>query len=259
MSSLAWRLSVLVACGAISGLSWAGEDLEAKKQAAALIDEGNRRMSLEQFDTALARYQEAFAKYKSPKIFLNMAEAELALGHPVEALGLYVRFQREAPAELRTKLESSINERVAELKRQVGFLALSGSEGTVIRVDGTERGVLPLEPLAVTAGAHRVEAQRPGEAAQGLQIEVAAGQSLPLRIAAPDITPPIAEAPAIVAPISPVEASPGLTDRWWFWTLLGVGVAAAATGVAIGVSAGGNSFVPQGELGSTNTADWRRF
>lgn len=45
--------------------------------------------------------------------------------------------------------------------------------------------------------------------------------------------------------------------EWWFWSI--VGVAMSAVVVTGAVLSSGGTFVPDGELGNSNTSEWGRF
>ncbi len=45
--------------------------------------------------------------------------------------------------------------------------------------------------------------------------------------------------------------------EWWFWSVVGLAMSAVVIGGVV-MSSGG-TFVPDGELGNSNTRDWGRF
>lgn len=53
------------------------------------------------------------------------------------------------------------------------------------------------------------------------------------------------------------EADKPLFAEWWFWGAVGLVVSGVVvTGVVL---SSGGTFVPDGELGNSSTADWNRF
>jgi tetratricopeptide (TPR) repeat protein len=48
------------------------------------------------------------------------------------------------------------------------------------------------------------------------------------------------------------RAGPPLYERWWLWTVVGVGLAALATGLGVGLSTGPRYVVPAGTLGTVD-------
>lgn len=232
---------------------------EAKKRAGALIDDGNRQMGAEHPEQALRSYEQAYQAFPSPKILINLAEAERALGHPTQALALYRRFLAEAAPEAGSKLERGVRDRIDELLKELGFLRFIGArEGTAIRVDGRPAGTMPLEPIPLAPGLHTIETELPGYQPQRTETQVQSGQTVEVELVSVPATPAIDAAPAAAA-VAPVLAQEDtITDRWWFWSAIAAGAAAVATVVVVASTSGGG-FVPEGELGATRTSDWRRF
>lgn len=250
---------LLLLCLFVSASAWAETEEEAKKRAGALIDDGNRQMGAEHPERALRSYEQAYEAYPSPKILINLAEAERALGHTTQALALYRRFLAEGAPEPGSRLERGVRERIDELQKELGFLRLLGArEGTAIRVDGRPAGTAPLEPIPLAPGLHRIETELPGYEPQRTETKVVSGQTVEVELHSVPSTPAIeaAPAPAVVAPV--MAEDDAITGRWWFWSAIAVGAAAVATVVVVASTSGGG-FLPEGELGATRTSDWRRF
>lgn len=233
---------------------------EAKKRAGALIDDGNRQMGAEHPEQALRSYEQAYEAYPSPKILINLAEAERALGHATQALALFRRFLTEAAPEPGSKLERGVRDRIEDLQKELGFLQLIGArEGTAIRVDGRPAGTLPQEPIPLDPGLHSIETELPGYEPQRTETKVVSGQTVVVELHSIPATPAI-DATPVPAVVAPAQAGDdvALTARWWFWSAIAVGAAAVATVVVVASTSGGG-FLPEGELGATRTSDWRRF
>jgi len=85
---------------------------------------------------AEARFESAYAKVPSPKLFFNFAQVHRRLGRTVEALDFYERYLAEtpdAPAKLRTEAQ----QRTADLKKRVATIAIrSAAVGHEVTVDG---------------------------------------------------------------------------------------------------------------------------
>ncbi len=243
----------------VSRSAQAETEEEAKKRAGALIDDGNRQMGAEHPEQALRSYEQAYEAYPSPKILINLAEAERALGHTTQALALFRRFLAEAAPEPGSKLERGVRERIEDLQKELGFLQLTGArEGTAIRVDGRPVGTLPQEPIPLSPGLHTIETELPGYEPQRTETKVISGQTVVVELHSIPATPAIdaTPAPAVLAPA--LAEDDALTGRWWFWSAIAVGAAAVATVVVVASTSGGG-FLPAGELGATHTSDWRRF
>lgn len=251
-------------------------DASSKQQAAALLNEGNKLFDDKQFEAALKKYQEAYSVYSSPKILLNIAEANLQLGNNELAARAYERFLNESPEGAAEKQRKLASDRLETLKTKLGYIAIqSAVAGATVWVDGEEVGRAPLDPVRVEPGRREIRAELEGFQPFDTQTMIRAGKTetivLELARIEPVVTlaPPAREAevtPAIDAPASDIESPPStvraeaesepITSKWWVWALAGTAVAA---GVIIGVAAasGGDDFVPSGELGRSSTAEWQ--
>lgn len=242
-----------------------GDDEGDKTRAAKLLDEGNALFASKRYETALKRYEAAYAAFPSPKILLNLAEVTRELGLADQAADYYERFLAEAGDGVDPKHRSFAEHRVAELEVGLGRIAIEGPAGLDVRLDGKPRGALPIPPKRVTPGRHTVEADGFTE-----DVTVRAGHVATVRI--PDertpevplvaVPAPAEVTPAIAPPPPPIERAEDDTGTvlgtWWFWTSVGA-LAAGAVVVGIAASSGGDDFVPGGELGRVSTADWTSF
>ncbi len=100
----------------------------------------------------------------------------------------------------------------------------------VIEVDGEIIGSTPFDGV-VPAGAHTVRLYKTGYTDILREIRIQAGKSYALDY---DMEPiPVAPAAAPVGVAATGSDNP-FYETWWFWTVTGVAVAGAVTGVAIG-------------------------
>ncbi len=145
----------------------------------------------------------------------------------------------------------------------------SAALGATAFIDGATAGGLPVLEKDVTPGTHSVEVKAPGLEPYSEKVTVKLGEVRVVEAALrpPGATPsltavaqteaertvtattPAAEAaPFEAAPANEVtvQASNGITSKWWVWTAVGVVVvAAAATGTWYAVSHGGGGYVHQ--------------
>src|SRR4051812_13314853 len=84
------------------------DDEKARPLAAALMTEGVKQLQAHSYDQALANFLEAYAKFPSPKILLNIASTLRDMGRPSDAANTYQRYLAD-PA--------TGPERVAEVKQ----------------------------------------------------------------------------------------------------------------------------------------------
>jgi hypothetical protein len=82
-----------------------------------------------------------------------------------------------------------------------------------------------------------VEASRGANKSERVQVELEPGASIEVAV---EIPPELMLVPVAVAPL-PVEVPPPaepLVEQWWFWTIIGGVLVAAAIGIGIGVAVG---------------------
>jgi hypothetical protein len=84
--------------------------------------------------------------------------------------------------------------------------------GARATVDGKSEGTVPLE-VVVGSGPHRIELTRDGYHPASSSVVLAAGERRSVDL--------------------PLEATAGVTSKWWFWTAIGVGLAAGVVGVIV--------------------------
>jgi len=114
-----------------------------------------------------------------------------------------------------------------------------------IRVDGEIIGSTPFDG-SIPAGDHSLEISREGYETEVRELRVQAGKvyRIDVRMAAAQKTrPTVLASPGFpvdsgnVAASGPVASGPSdpFYETWWFWTLTGLAVTGAATGVVLGV------------------------
>jgi hypothetical protein len=76
-----------------------------------------------------------------------------------------------------------LSRRSVLLKKLIGHIALTATEGAEVLIDGIVVGVTPLkDPIEVDVGRHQVTVKKAGYNVWNNQITVSAGQQLPLNI-----------------------------------------------------------------------------
>lgn len=104
------------------------EDDKARPIAAALMAEGVKQLQAQQYDQALANFLEAYSRFPSPKILLNIASTLRDMGRSADAANTYQRYLGD-PA--------TGPERVAEVKQ---ILVGLDQQLTLLTVRVTPRG-----------------------------------------------------------------------------------------------------------------------
>lgn len=104
------------------------DDDKARPLAAALMTEGVKQLQAQKYDQALANFLEAYARFPSPKILLNIASTLRDMGRSADAANTYQRYLSD-PA--------TGPERVAEVKQ---ILVDLDQQLTLLTVRVTPRG-----------------------------------------------------------------------------------------------------------------------
>src|SRR5262245_60238988 len=103
-------------------LSAAPDEGSRKTAAAELIDEGNALFAKSEYKAALARFEAAYATYPSPKIFLNLGNAHVALGELVEGAENYEKFIDQSGLDASSALMEQARRALEEISPKLGWL-----------------------------------------------------------------------------------------------------------------------------------------
>jgi hypothetical protein len=207
--------AVLVALGiAVAGAAGAApKEKDPKAVARAKLLEGAELLSQGEYEDALTRFQEAYARVPSAKIFYNYGLAYRGLGRYAEAITSFDRFLDEAKDATPDK-RSDAEHRRAELLKKVATLEVSSEvEGAEIVIDGRSYGKTPrATPIYLDSGPHLL-ALRKGGAQQVQQIAAERGQkqTVVMNLTSTTVPPPLVAgpvAPPPSAPVAPLGSAP---------------------------------------------------
>jgi hypothetical protein len=180
-------LAVLAVAGASEALA-----ADPKVEARAKLKLGAKLMEQGEYAGALQAFEDAYARFASPKIYFNIGAACDALARYAAAHDAFSRFvaeAKDAPASALAKARASL----ARLDGKVGRIEIaSDASGDEVLVDGRPRGTTPLAaPLVVDTGPHGVTVKR-GAAQHSESLTLAAGEkrTVTARFSAAPATPP---------------------------------------------------------------------
>lgn len=149
----------------------------------------------------------------------GVAVGACPLKDPIEVAAAEIEIEATAdgyhPYRRRIELVGGQTKKVAielGLVKQTGLLKIRGPSNSEVFVDGKYVGRAPAE-LTVAPGRHKVVLRRPAYREAQATVVVDAGEDRGVRI-------------------DPKDRAP-LATRWWFWTGIGVGVAAGAVTAAL--------------------------
>jgi tetratricopeptide (TPR) repeat protein len=256
-------LLVLTTAGAASA-----QDEKARAEARTLAQEGAALFEKDDFGAALERFQQAYAKFPSPKLFLNIGQALRRLGRNVEALAAFERFLAEAK-DANPDFVEQANAQVAELKGKLARIAVESNRiGAEVTLDEQKQGATPLgKAIVVEPGAHRVTVTWEGES-KTVEVPTVAGQAVlqtvnfdeqraPPPLPLPTPLPVAAAPPEPLPPAAPEPLAAAAPPRkhTWYWVAGGAVVAAVATTLII-LYARSDEY-PNADLGRRTIGDMR--
>jgi hypothetical protein len=193
------------------------DDAKNRPLAAALMTEGVKQLLTEQYEQALANFLEAYAKFPSPKILVNIGSTLRDMGRLADAANTYQRYLADPATR---------PERIAEVKE---LLVKLDGELTVLTIRVFPRGsevsidAGPFIPIGATLqtrvrpGIHLVRVRK-GDASTELTVNGFEGESkditatIPTDVAAkPPVTTPPTTSPPTTKPAAP---PPEHVDGW---------------------------------------------
>ncbi|MCA9601518.1 MAG: tetratricopeptide repeat protein [Myxococcales bacterium] len=202
---------------------------------------------------ALDAFDLSYRLRRHPNTLLNIAGAQAQTGKLVEAVESYKRFLAESanaeenqPArKAATDYATGLEKRFAHLKVEVANFI----QGDIARVDGAP---LPEQPphetFNLNPGEHSIDVLRNDRVIVAEHFTLADGESKKVVLNAPLSVDPTTVL-STTAPAMPDDDG-SLLEAWWFWTLVGVVVAAGTVTTIALVSADGGSSVDGGSLGT---------
>jgi hypothetical protein len=211
-------------------LATANDDTyEAARRA---FEEGVAAMDAGRTDDAIGSFERSLALRESEAALFNLGMACRVRKRHVCVVKALARYLELAPEDSpgRPEAESTLESERAF----VGSVRLRvGGEVETVTIDGTPiaRGA---GELVVEPGPHTFAAARGAVRTERI-VEIAPGSSIEVVLDLPEPEPP----PELAVVASPPEAQIAPEPErstWWIWLVAGIGVAAVAGGVAIGLT-----------------------
>jgi tetratricopeptide (TPR) repeat protein len=274
-----WILGAVLLCWA--GAMPAGAQSGNRDQAAQQMELGSKQYRAGNYAKALQHYQKALDLLPTASgPYREMGKAHEAMGNLEKALQAYREYLRRKPDASDNR---TIREYVLAIEKKLGLPSMgrifvnTAPGGAEVHIDNPQSDPTyhtPVRGLELVPGTYVLFVSRPGYEPLSKKINVMAGEELKLDLALEpnptDATPaqvPPAPAPAqtaapVAQPLAPSPAPPaaawaataperpGTLRRTLGWTALGVGLAAAGTGVGLRLLAGARISSLQSDLDS---------
>jgi hypothetical protein len=236
------------------------DDDKARGVAQALMTEGVRRLQIQAYDQALANFLEAYNRFPSPKILLNIASTLHDMGRLADAANTYQRYLGD-PATGAERV-GEVKELLIKLDQQLTILTVHVTpHGAEVSIDAG-----PFVPVGsslqtrIRPGTHTIRLRK-GTAVSATDLNSFEGETRDLALAvteppvaapAPDAPPPPAAPPSATKP--PEQVQGWLVDGRTYGTVDGNSRqrrVRASTGDDV------QPYVPGGALAYEDTPDLR--
>ena len=214
----------------------------------ATIDEGVREFGAGNFVEARALFEHAHALNPNARTLRALGICAYELKHYEQATQELSAALSDSRNPLSPDLAAAVNETLERARRFVGELVLETQPvDSRVVIDGEARSG---RRYALDVGDHLVVASADGYRSSDLTVTIAGMQRREVVL----VLTPLASAQAAVPPLAPGPSStadtPGLAERWWFWTAIGV-IVVGATAAALVVATSDSSSSNAGTTGIT--------
>jgi hypothetical protein len=201
-----------------------------REQAKAAVEEAEVQYKLGRFQKALEGYARAYELFPAPALLFDIGQCHRQLKDWERAIFFFEGYLREETNPARRRLAQDLVAAArAELDKQRAE-ARAAPPSSTSASDATTTtppaATTPVEPQAATQPPPAVPAP-----------SAPSSPALVATPSAPDEPPPAAR-------------SKPITERWWFWTALGVGLLAVGGGVAYALSGTTTTVLPSGSAGT---------
>jgi hypothetical protein len=248
MQRMRLALPMFLICLGLSAAAWAegeapaaeggtaAEGMEDRTPAMQAFAAGKQLYNDGRFADAAAKFREADALKPSWKLWFNIGQSEAAARRNGLALEAFERYVTLGGDEIPVARREAVLEEIARLQPVVGYVDVVAPEGSRVRIDGIERGTVPLPGPLMTAAAveHEILVEHGSKPLLSRKIMVGGGRTVKLEATA---AAPSQETDEPVAPVSPVSAPPASGLQVAGWVVFGAGLATLAAGGGTGIAA----------------------
>ena len=154
----------------------------AESQAKELKSQGDEAMDSLRYEEALDKYTKAYQLSRNPALLYNRGRAFEALTRYPEALDEIIKFEAEAPPDLKKKVPQ-LTELITSLRNKVSTLRVSSNvAGSRVVVRSKVVGTTPLPgPLRLNSGEATVEVTADGYHAFKKTVDLPGGSELEIK------------------------------------------------------------------------------
>jgi len=228
---------ILVSASSVEADSKAKKPTKTEIQRARkAYNQGQKAFDSGDYRVAKDAFQVAYDTVPNPVVLLSIAESQIHLKELEDAIANLERYLEERP---NATDREEVEKRIADVRKTPAILAImSDPSGADISVDGTDTYKTTPAEIELAPGDHIVKLSLTGREPQKETVFVRFGQRHELQIEFGD---ELSVEPAVADPLADGagDASDDIGDGPSIvpWIVMGVGVAALATGTALGVAA----------------------
>ena len=178
-----------------------------KTDAQSLMQSGVKLLEAKDYLGALAVFKNAYERFPSAKILLNIGTTLKLLGRDADAANAYQRYLEDSGTDPKRRAE--VEKLIAKIDKTVGRveLTVTPSDAQVAIDDDDWLHVVRAAKWRVTPGHHEIHARRDGYDAGTKSIDVAAGESAAITLALAETPKPVA--PTVAEPVGAgIRAAP---------------------------------------------------
>jgi tetratricopeptide (TPR) repeat protein len=221
-------ISSLILIGALGASAKADDDAD-RAEAKKLFERAEVHYAVGRFREALEEYSKAYEMTQLPGFLFNIGQCHKELGDDEKALFFYEGYLRAKP---NAKNRRMVEDLILEAKRKIAQLEEEKRRNSELALK------LKAERLRILELTRKADESPPKgrEPVPQKPIPVATSRSA---------VPILSKSPK-AEKVKPVY------EKWWFWTIIGGAVAAAAGGAIYALSSGGKIEMPSGSIGAVD-------
>ena len=249
LTGIVIAVALLLPAGVLAQTKTPGGVVQTKEKAEAKAhyDQGTVHFNLDEWPQAIEDFKAAYRLFPDAIFLYNIAQCHRKMGDAAEALSFYKKYLRERPdAPNRAEVEKRIDELEATQAAQAKSREAPPAGLTPPNLPGpTPAAAVPSGPSPAPAPVPMPT--EPATAPSAQPTPPALGNAAPPVPANADSTPPGADV-TTSTPAPVATASSSIFRKWWFWTGVGVVVAAAAVITAVEFSHSSSPSHYQGDM-----------
>jgi tetratricopeptide (TPR) repeat protein len=249
-------LPLCVVCLVASSALAEGASSDEPAAYSEAIREAVNEFQLGHLSEAREQFRKAHAIDPNGRTFRGLGIVEFELRHYRESTALLEQALKSTRKPLEGKMRAETERTLARARAYVGTVRIETDPvGATVVVDDSVVDLDPSGAVLLEVGDHELEFHASGRLSTKQTVSVQGGQMQTVHVALRRLVEAEAttQSPGIDLKASSTPAkkeSPALYQKWWFWTAVGVAVAASATTTVLLLNHRDTRTVP---LGTTNT------